>query len=315
MLKEWIQQQRAVLAKTPNWWGGPVNGPDEVVYRVMREDEVRVTALLNNEIQIAQDLPPQQVERVNNNPSTAVAPGESITIMFLAMRPDTKPFDNKLVRQAVAHAIDRDAIIKGVLLGYAEKLEAAVGPGQYGYDPNLKSPYAYDPAKAKQLLAQAGYPDGVDVELNTPVGTYVKAKEVVESMIPMLNAVGIRAKQLTPEGPTLFTQIQEGKIPFFYFGRGSVRDAGQPLSQYFETGISKRIGYSSPQVDALFRQERAAFNPEERKKLLSQIQSQLIDEVPAHFLWRYKLLWGVSKSVEWTPRSDEGVYANTMRLK
>ena len=91
-----------------------------------------------------------------------------------------------------------------------------------GYNPNLKARYTYDPKKARELLTKAGHL-GVEVELQTPVGRYILDKQVTEAMIPMLNAAGFKAKLRTPEWPTLWANVQKGKVPFFYMGRGGVR--------------------------------------------------------------------------------------------
>ena len=315
MVKEWQPNARVVVVKNPNWYGGKVDGPDEVVFRVIKEDEARVTALLNNEIQIATALPSQDVDRINGSGNTKVAVGNSLTIMFLGMSPKYKPWDNKLLRQAVNYAINKDSIIKDVLEGYAERLDTPIGPGQYAYTPNVEPKYTYDPQKAKDLVKEAGFPDGVDVELSTPVNMYTKDKEITQAMVPMLNAVGIRTKLLAPEWSTLWANVQTGKVPFFYMGRGQVRDPGQPLSQYFETDVSPRLGFSDPTLDGLFHQERAAFEPEQRKKLLADVMARIQEEAPAAFMWRYKLLWGVASNLQWEPRSDEGIYAHEIKLK
>jgi peptide/nickel transport system substrate-binding protein len=315
MFKELAPDQHLVLVKNANWWGGKVEGPDEVVYRVMRETEVRVTALLNNEIQIAQFVPPHMAERVSGNPNTKIVPFVAIEMMFLAMRPDTKPWDNKLVRQAVAYAIDRDAIIQSLLLGLAERLDGPIGPGQRGYNPNLQPRYTYDPAKARELLAQAGYPNGVDVELSTPVGRYTQDKQISEAVAKMLTDVGIRTKLLTPEWATLWAGgVLKGQVPFYYMGRGALVDPGR-LDTYFKTGVSPRIGYSNPQVDALFEQERAEFDPAKRNQVLTDLMSMLTDEAPAHFMWRHKLLMGMARNIEHKPRPDDRVFANDIRLR
>jgi peptide/nickel transport system substrate-binding protein len=313
--KELVPNQRLVTVKTPNWWGGPVDGPDEVVYRVMRENEVRVTALLNNEIQIAQFIPPHMTGRVTGNPNTKLVSTDSVEPMFLAMQPKAQPFDDKRVRQAVAYAIDRDAIIQGVFQGQARRLDGPVGASTFGYNPDLPVRYRYDPERAKQLLAEAGYPNGVDVELSTPVGRYIQDKQATEAIAAMLTAVGIRTRLVTPEWPTLWDNVQKGLVPFYYMGRGAVTDPGSPLAQYFETGGSPRIGYSNPVVDALFVRERAAFDVAERKQVLSDLFSLLTDEAPASFLWTNNVQWGMAKNVEYTPRPDTFIYAEDVRLR
>jgi peptide/nickel transport system substrate-binding protein len=314
IFKELVPNQYLVIAKNPNWWGGAVDGPDEVVYRVMREPEVRATALLNGEIQIAQSVPPHMAERITAAPAKKIVTADTVEIMFLAMSPRTKPWDNKLVRQAVAYAIDRDAIIDGVFHGQAIRLDGPIGPGQYAYQPDLQPRYTYDPERARQLLAQAGYPTGLDVEFFTPVGRYTQDKQAAEAMTAMLNAVGIRARLLTSEWPTLWADVQVGKVPFYYMGRGSVLDPGRPLSEYFESGVSPRVGYSNPALDALFVKERGSFDPNERKKVLSDLLSLLTEEAPAHFLWRHKMLWGMAQNVDYTPRPDGRVFGRDIRL-
>ncbi len=249
--RELIPGQRLVIGKDkshPMWKQYP-QAPDEIVFRIMREPEQRVTALLNNEIQIAQFVPPHLRERVERSANHKIVKFHTAELMFLAMMPKVKPWDNKLVRQAVAYAVDRDMIIKTLLRGEASRLDGPIGEGQYGYDPKLQPKYTYNPEKAKELLKQAGYPNGVDVELQTPVGRYTLDKQVTEAMIPMLNAVGFRAKLATPEWATLWANVQAGKVPFYYMGRGGVVDPSAALSQYFETGGSPRIGYSNPKVN------------------------------------------------------------------
>ena len=148
--RELIPGQRLVIGKDPTH---PMMkqyplAPDEVVFRIMREPEQRVTAVLNNEIQIAQFIPPHLRERVEKSPNHKIMSFHTAEIMFLAMMPKVKPWDNKLVRQAVAYAIDRDTIIRTLLRGEASRLDGPIGAGQYGYDPNLQPKYTYNPEKA-----------------------------------------------------------------------------------------------------------------------------------------------------------------------
>lgn len=315
--RELIPGQRLVIGKDkshPMWKQFP-QAPDEIVFRNMREPEQRVTALLNNEIQIAQFVPPHLRERVEQSPRHKIVKFHTAEIMFLAMMPKVKPWDNKLVRQAVAYAIDRDLLIKTLLRGEASRLDGPIGEGQYGYDPNLQPKYTYNPEKARDLLKQAGYPNGVDVELQTPVGRYTLDKQVTEAIIPMLNAVGFRAKLATPEWATLWANVQAGKVPFYYMGRGGVVDPSAALAQYFETGASPRIGYSNPKVDELLSAERQAFDPAKRKKLLSQAMSLITEEAPAHFMWRHQLLFGMAKNVDYRPLPSERIYGWNMKVR
>ena len=313
--KELIPGQRFVIAKNNDFPGmkAKKQAPDEMIFRVMREPEQRVTALLNNEIQIAQFIPPHLRKRVESSPNAKIVTTDSVEIMFLAMQPKP-PFDKKEVRQAVGYAIDRDRIINTLLEGMASRLDGPIGPGQYGYDPNLQPKYKYDPEKARALLKQAGYPNGVDAELFTPVGRYTLDKQLMEAIVPMLNAAGIRAKLLTPEWPTLWANVQAGKVPFYYMGRGSVVDPSVALAQYFETGGSPRIGYSNPKFDKLLAQERHTFEAAKRRKVLSEAMSLLTDEAPAHFLWRHKMLYGIAKNIDYKPTPSGRIFGEDIRV-
>ena len=315
-LKELIPGQRLVLAKNPNHPEVKRNprAPDEVVYRIMREPEQRVTALLNDEIQIGQFVPPHMRQRVETNKSLRITAVDSVEIMFLAMQPK-HPFDKKEVRQAVCQAINRDQIVATLLESFASRLDGPLGPGQYGYDPTLKPKLNYDPEKAKKLLAQAGFPNGIDAELQTPVGRYTLDKQLTEAMIPMLNAVGIRAKLATPEWATLWANVQKGTVPFYYMGRGSVQDPSAALHQYFHTGETPRIGYSNPKVDELLDKEQQEFDAKKRRQYLSQAMSLITEDAPACFMWRHKLLWGLHSRVDYKPLPDSRVYAIEMAVK
>ena len=152
------------------------------------------------------------------------------------------------------------------------------------------------------------------MELQTPVGRYILDKQITEATVPMLNAVGIRTKLLTPEWPTLWANVQKGRTPFYYMGRGSVQDPSAALHQYFKTGGSPRIGYSNPKLDELFDKEQQEFDPEKRKKYLSQAMSLLTEDAPACFMWRHKDLWGEAKNLDYQPLPDGRIYGLHMKV-
>lgn len=314
--KELIPGQRFVVTKNLDYPGMKEKrqAPDELIFRVMREPEQRVTALLNGEIQIAQFIPPHLAERVEKNPGTKIVATDSVEIMFLAMSPKFKPWDSKLLRQAVGYAIDRDKIIATLLKGQATRLDGPIGPGQYGYDPNLQPKYRYDPERARQLVKQAGFPNGVEVDYYTPVGRYILDKQISEAIVPMLHAAGIRARLQTPEWATLWANVQAGKVPFYYMGRGSVVDPSVALSQYFETGISPRIGYANPKLDRLLATERQTFDPAKRKKVLAEAMGLITEEAPAHFLWRHQMLYGTARNIEHKPTPSGRMFGAEIRV-
>lgn len=303
------------MTKVPGHPDVKPDNPDEVIFKIIAEPESRVTALTNGEIQIAQFIPPHLVPRVESSSSTYISWEDSVELMFLAMSPQFPPWDKKEARQAVAYAIDRDTIIKVLLKDQASRLDGPIGKGQYGYDPNLSPKYTYNPAKAKELLKQAGYPNGVEVDFYGLTGRYIADRQVSEAIVPMLEAVGFKVNLKTPEWSTLWGNVQKGGVPFYYMGRGTVIDPSAALSQYFETGGSPRIGYSNKDVDAALRAERQEFNEQKRIALLRQAMSIITDEAPAHFMWRHKMATGVAKTITMKSKPTGDIVATDISVK
>lgn len=307
-LKKLVTDNYVALEKDPTNPLVSRDNPDEIVFRIMKEPEQRVTALFNGEVQIAQFIPPQLIKRVESNPGTTIAWNNSIEVMFVAMNPQVPPWNKKEVRQAVAYGIDRDAIIKTILQGQASRLDGPVGPGQVGYTPDFEPKYPYDPQKSRELLKQAGYPDGVEVDFYATVGRYTSDKQICEAIAAMLQKAGFKINLKLPEWGTLWADVQKGGVPFYYMGRGTVLDPSVMLSQYFGTGVTPRVGYSNPKVDALLEQERQTFDEKARLKVLIDAMSLITDDAPADFLWRHKMGWGLAKSIKFQPVSTGEIW-------
>ncbi|OWJ77937.1 ABC transporter substrate-binding protein [Haematobacter genomosp. 1] len=282
------------------------NNPRQVMYRILPEPEQRVTALANGEVQIAQGVPPQLVQRVRDMPNARIETINSVEMMFLAMSPKTHPWDRKEARQAVAHAINREGIVRAILQGQAALLNGPVSEGQIGFDPDFVSPYDYNPEKARNLLKSAGL-EGVEITLSTPVGRYTADRQIAEAMLPMLEDAGFTVTLETPEWATLWSNVQAGKVPFYYMGRGSMIDPSRALHQYFGTGGSPRIGYSDAELDTRLAAEKAEFDPALRNEKMQSVISRLVEEAPAAFMWQHQMAWGISNTVTFQPRPADQV--------
>ncbi|HZR60521.1 MAG TPA: ABC transporter substrate-binding protein [Xanthobacteraceae bacterium] len=307
--------QRMVLNKNPQWPGMKPQNPDRIVFNRIQEAEPRITALLNGEVQIATAIPPHLAKRVEAASGVKAVGVPSVENMFLAMNPHFPPWNNKTLRQAVAYAIDREAIVQSVFQGRAEVLLGALGPGQIGYSPEVTPQYHYDPAKAKQLVTEAGFPNGVDIELFASADRYVNDRQSSQAIASMLTKVGIRTKLTIRDYSIEWPNVRKGLVPFYYQGRGSVIDPSPFLEQYFQSGVTPRLGYSNPQLDKLLEAERREFDPAQRKKLLLQVFNLIQQEVPAVFLWRINSLYGVSDKVGFKPHSDERIFGTDITVK
>ena len=306
-LKDWVRGQWFVVEKNPGYAHSDHKPTvDEIVFRNIPESEVAITSLLNREVDVISNVPPESAARVTG--AARIESARTINIMFLGMHNSVPQFSSKLVRQAVNYAIDRNSLTKNVLRGYAYPMDAPVGPDQYGYSREIRPKYNHDPARAKKLLAEAGYPNGFEVDFLIPLGQYNKVKDVAEAIGGMLNDVGIRAKLRTQDQDSGFAAIQNGKVGMYIFGRGAVIDPSEYLHQYFRTGVTKRLEFSNPAVDGALLAEQASFEPAQRVKLLQKAMSVLMDEAPVAWLYQYQGLQGVSNRFDFKANPGEDVY-------
>jgi hypothetical protein len=164
----------------------------------------RVAALLSGDLDMIYNVPPQDIEHVEKNPAIKVWQTPELRTMFLGMDQSRdellesnvkgkNPFKDKRVRQAFYQAIDEDAIASKVMRGFAHRTALMVGPGVNGYDPTLEKRYPYDPAAAKKLLAEAGYPDGFQVGFDCPNDRYVNDEAICQAVVAMLAKIGVKA--------------------------------------------------------------------------------------------------------------------------
>jgi peptide/nickel transport system substrate-binding protein len=158
---EWVKDEQLVFEANPDYWGGAPK-IETVIFRPIPETATRVAALEAGDVDIITDVPPDYVDQVPDNIAVVSIPGTRA--FFIGMNVTVKPFDDVRVRQAMNYAVDVDTIIKSMLNGLARKLDGPVLPEAFGY---VATPvYNYDPDKAKALLAEAGYPDGFEMELD-----------------------------------------------------------------------------------------------------------------------------------------------------
>ena len=149
----------------------------------------------------------------------------------------------------------------------------------------------------------------------TTTNRYTNDKATSQAITQMLKDVGINATLKTPEWAKMSDDVEAGKVPMYYFGRGSVIDPSPMLSQYFETGVTKRVMYSNPTLDAMLHKERTIFDQQIRIKALDDAMSFVNQEVPAVFLWRMKLISGISKKIDYVPEGSAGVRGNDITVK
>jgi peptide/nickel transport system substrate-binding protein len=310
----WERSGQFVLRRNDAYWGKAPR-VDEVIYKSIQEDAARIAALEAGQVDLISNVPPHEVVRLKANPRLRVQQVQGLRPIFLILSPAYKPMDNPKVRRAITHAIDRERIIKHILEGYAYPLNGLLSPQVFGYEPSAKA-YPYDPEKAKQMLSEAGFPNGVEIDYYSPTGRYPKDREVAQVIVEQLSKVGIKANLKTPEWSIFNTDYKNGKYQFYLTGRGSLTDADTLFQQYFRTGATRRtLGYSNPKLDELLDQEQLTFDVKKREKLLWEAHRIILEDAPAIPLWNAMDIYAYRADLVWTAPPDEKVQLKDAYLK
>ena len=315
---KYVSYQRGgnfVFTRNDDYWNGKAD-IKEVVFRKVTEDAARLAALESGQADVINNIPVHEVARLQRHPRVSVEKIEGLRMFFLAFNVAHKPFDNKLVRQAVNYSVDGPAIIKNIFDGIGYSINGPVGSNVLGADSKLKR-YPYDPKRAKELLAQAGYPNGCDIQLHYSAGRYPKDTEVCQVVAAQMVKGGFRVELISQEWAIFWENsgVNGGKLPFYYIGRGSLTDADTLYDQYFRTGTTKRSNFSNPEIDKLVEEQQKTPDMKKRVAILQQAGKIIMEEAPFVPLYNLADIYGVAKNVNWKMRPDEKVLAFDMKIR
>lgn len=307
----WKRGTELALEKNDKYWKNNP-GPEKLIFKVIPEAAARSAALIRGEVDLIRNLEVQDISRMSKQKNVRVAKVDGIRMLMFPLSPRRPPLDDVQVRKAICYGVDTKAIIKNVLRNQATPIKGPIPPAIFGSDPDWK-PYPHDPAKAKQLLADAGHAHGIDLTLTTPTNRYPKDREVAQAIAQQLRDVGIRVTVATPEFGTLSNDLDAGKLDFYQISRGGYVDGAEPMEQYFRTGETKRTAYSNPKVDKLLDASDRELDTDKREKLLQEAGTIILNDAAAIFACTYTDTYGLSKNVDWKPGPDERVNGIDMR--
>jgi len=304
--QRWDANQQIVLERYDDYWRGPA-AVETFVIRVIPEDFARFASLKNGEIDIMSNLSAERVAEIEREPGLAWAGVNSVRNMFVGMQTAEPPFDDVRVRRAMNHAVDVEALVEVIMGGHAVPNTSVCTQTLFGA--TEVEPYGYDPEKARELLTEAGYPDGFEITMLGPVGRYTKDKELQEAIAGMLSDVGVTVSHVQPEWAEFIQRWVGQEFPMHFIGTGNqVMDCDQHLGYRIDGARYGRY-YQSDEIDALVQQEIAEYDTEKRKAILAEIQQKLRDDAPWIFLFDLVDLYGMTARIDWTPRPDEMVWA------
>ncbi|KGR78726.1 peptide ABC transporter substrate-binding protein [Ureibacillus manganicus DSM 26584] len=315
---EWKKDDRVVLERNDDYFNGVTTEWDRVVFRAILESSTRVGELLTGGIDIATEVPPIDWDRINNNNGTSVTQGPVNRTMMLFLRAtEGYATSDVRVRQAIDYAIDDNTIIQSILGGGGKATLTRLNPGNFGFNESLFDRSNYDPEKARELLKEAGYEDGVEIVIHSPSGRYFQDKETVEMIGGMLAQVGITAKLEFMEWGTFvdLRTAKQHKDAYFIALGNSLFDAAQALDYYHSERSSTINDYSNPEVDALLDAADKNLNTEEREKQYQKVQEIVAEEVPIIPLFQIYSFTGVNDRINYEPRIDEMILIENITLK
>ena len=290
MVKERVPDVRTVLVPNPLWWDKPEHNITEAIFNRIQNESTRVAALLSGEIDFIYTVPPQDVDRISQTPGLKIVQKPELRTVFLGFDQardelldsnvkGKNPFKDERVREAFYRAIDIEAIRTKVMRGFAQPTAEMVGPGINGFDPALNKRPDYDPAKSRQLLAEAGYPAGFEVGMDCPNDRYVNDEAICQAVAVMLSRVGIKIDLLAQTRLKYFAKIGAPYNTSFYMlgWTPATYDAHNAFVALMTTrdpaaghGDFNDGGFSYPEIDDLTTRIQSELDPEKRLGLIRQ---------------------------------------------
>ena len=301
----WQPDQRVTMVANKDWWDKPRGNVTEVIYLPIKSDATRVAALLSGDIDLLTDLPTQDVAKLRADPKLKVIEGNENRTIFFAMDEGSEelrgasvkgknPFKDKRVREAMNLAIDREAIKRSLMRGFAIPAAIMVPPGVDGYATDIDQPIKADAARARLLLAESGYPDGFEVPVNCPNDRYVNDEEICQAAVSMWAKIGIKAKLAALPNSQHSVLVQKMELPLYLYGWGvTTFDAQYTLQDIVHTrstagGSDGKANYSrvsDRQVDQLVQQMKVETDTPKRNAQMREALIRVRDEylyIPVH---------------------------------
>lgn len=309
-LVSWQPGVQIELQAVDHYWRAEPPFP-KVVFRVVPDVSTRIADLQTGKADLIRDLPPDQSEAVKNNTTTRVLSAPTERIGYLFINAEAGATRDVRVRQAIAYAIDREALIQALLEGYGAPVNVLGAPPVFGYT-NQVAGYPYDPDKARALVKQAGAEGAKITFLTSPV--YSRA--MVEAIQQMINDVGLQVTIESSDQAT-FLKRRQGEAEnagSLALGAWSCacQDADGVIFPLFRSG-SLWAKYHNPQFDALVDSARSILDAPQRQEKYRQAYQILRDDVPGLGLYQAYALYGANKHLQWQPSANEALFVMDMR--
>lgn len=329
---EWVKEDHITMQAYDKYWKGQA-AIKNVVFRPISNEATRTAALLSGEVQLITDVPVRDADQIAKNDKLQLVGIPSLRLIYLTLdvtRDKTpavdlpkNPFKDERVRRALRMSIDVNSIIKNIMNGHAFPANQGIPKQIAGYVDEIKG-VPFDPEQAKKLLAEAGYPNGFTVTLDSPNNRYQNDFKIAEAIAAQLAKVGINVKLNLMPKSIFFDYVRPGNKTTICLTGWSV-DTGEAGNWYrpmFYTrdkkkglGTSNRGHYSNAAFDELIDKADSTPSMDERTKYLKQATIMLDKEMPFIPLVFFKDSYGMVKNLDFAPRLDANIYVYDIKYK
>ena len=310
VVAEHVRDDHIKLTRNPQYWG-PQPKPEELVFRIIPDQAVQIAELETGGVDIVPVLPLDQAQLLEGKQGIRVETIEGGRRMLVGIKTKggNKALEDKRVRQALNYAIDWDAINEGLFMGRAKRMSYMFNPPNA--NTNLK-PYPYDPEKAKALLAEAGYPNGLELDaFITLKGRWVKDYELAQAVKAQLEEVGVKFKQglIVYEYGVYREKLLAHDLPdLFMNGSGGEFELAGEAADLTSTSPSDFYEWNNPEYEALWKQLQGELDEQKRWEIGQKMQDIIYEDAPWIFLYIQLDTYAVNDRIDWKPRMDESIY-------
>ena len=334
---KWVKGDEIVFERNDEYWGEKPEW-DHVMLKPIAQNASRVAALLAGDVDVIEQVPPSDIERIKADPELGVIQAVSNMVIYVHMDSDRdsspfvtakdgapsdqNPLKDPRVRKAMSMAIDRQAIVDRILEGAGVPAGQIQVEGTFAASPDL-TPEAYDPDAAKALLAEAGWADGFGLTIHAPAGRYVNDTQIVEAVAQMLSRVGIDTKVETMPAAVLFSRGTN--LEFSVLMAGWNPNTGEPsevlagLLHTFDKekgmGGANRGRYSNPDMDKKLEDALVTVDKDKHEALLIKAMEAVRSDDGILFLHHQMNTWGARQGLDIPPRVDAYTLAVSIHSK
>jgi peptide/nickel transport system substrate-binding protein len=315
---------KTVYKRNPNWWGKFEGNVQDVIFTPIANDATRVSALLSGDIDFVIDPAPRDLPRLRNTSGIKILEGPENRVIFIGMDQgrdkllygtvpgDKNPFKDLRVRQALYQAIDIETMKTKLMNNQSVPTGAlTASPLAYYNDPQFEKRLPFDIARARGLMAEAGYADGFEVTLDCPNNRYINDEEICIALAGMWAQLKVKVKVNAMPRATYFAKMDKTDTSMYMLGwGGSVTDAETTLTPVMRNRADKGIGFynyggvKNDKFDAIAAASSSESDPRKREELVKSALREYAAQVHLIPLHRQIIAWAARNSVEAVHRSD-----------